>query len=181
VLPGQILCVAGMVAAVLTGFAQVLLAAGRPKALFRFNVCVLAVYAGAVWVTASHGIVAVAIAVVGVYLAMLVAVYGVLFPRVVGIPAGRMAGDLVPAVAGSSAILALGFPLARMLSDASMPPPVIIGAVCIGAFAAHVGVLRTFFPAVWSDLSGFVRRLVPARVLPRRLQAPPPVPSTSTP
>ena len=36
--PAQILCVAGMVAAVLTGFAQVLLAAGRPKALFRFNV-----------------------------------------------------------------------------------------------------------------------------------------------
>ena len=100
-----------MVAAVLTGFAQVLLAAGRPAPLFRFNICVLAVYAGAVWVTASHGIVAVAIAVVGVYLGMLVAVYGVLFPRVVGIPTGRMVGDLVPAVAGSSAILALGFPL----------------------------------------------------------------------
>jgi O-antigen/teichoic acid export membrane protein len=181
VLPGQILCVAGMVAAVLTGFAQVLLAAGRPKPLFRFNICVLAVYAGAVWVTASHGIVAVAIAVVGVYLGMLVAVYGVLFPRVVGIPTGRMVGDLVPAVAGSCAILALGFPLARMLDDASAPPPVIVAAVCITGFAAHVGVLRTFFPAVWSDLSGFTRRLIPASALPRRRPQTPPVPSTSAP
>jgi hypothetical protein len=112
---------------------------------------------------------------------MLVAVYGVLFPRVVGIPTGRMVGDLVPAVAGSCAILALGFPLARMLDDASAPPPVIVAAVCITGLAAHVGVLRTFFPAVWSDLSGFTRRLIPASALPRRRPQTPPVPSTSAP
>ena len=99
-LPAQILAVAGMIAAILTGFAQVLLAAGRPRALLRFNIGVLAVYAGAVWVTAAQGIVAVAIAVVGVYLGQLVVVYGILFRRVVGIPVGRMVGDLAPAVVG---------------------------------------------------------------------------------
>jgi lipopolysaccharide exporter len=177
VLPAQILSVAGMVAAVLTGFPQVLLAAGRPKALFRFNVCVLAVYAGAVWFTAPHGIVAVAIAVVCVYLAMLVAVYGILFRRVVGIPVSRMVGDLGPAVAGGLAVLAIGFPLAEVLRSANAPAPILIALVGIVGLMAHVAVLRTCFPAVWSDLWGFVRRLLPTRLHPRRWRA---VPSTST-
>jgi lipopolysaccharide exporter len=174
--PAQILCVAGMVAAVLTGFAQVLLAAGRPKALFRFNVCVLAVYAGAVWVTSRHGITTVAIAVVGVYLGMLLAVYAVLFPRVVGIPVRQMVGDLAPAVAGSAAVLAIGFPLAEILRSAATPAPILIVLVGLVALMAHVAVLRTCFPAVWSDLSGFARRLLPTRLHPRRWRA---VPTTS--
>jgi hypothetical protein len=50
--------------------------------------------------------------------------------------------------------------------------------VGIAGLMAHVAVLRTGFPAGWSDLSGFVRRLLPARLHPRRWRA---VPSTSTP
>jgi O-antigen/teichoic acid export membrane protein len=177
VLPGQILCVAGMVAAILTGFAQVLLAAGRPRALVRFNICVLVVYAGVVWVTASHGIVAVAIAVVGVYLGQLVAVYGFLFPRVVGIPVGHMVGDLAPAVVGSCLVLAIGFPLSSLLQNTGAPAPVNVALVGITGLLAHIGILRTLFPAVWSDLSNFARRLLPARLQPRRWQA---IPSTSS-
>jgi lipopolysaccharide exporter len=177
VLPAQLLSVAGMVAAVLTGYPQVLLAAGRPKALFRFNVCVLIVYAGAVWFTAPYGITTVAAAVVGVYLAMLLAVYGILFKRVVGIPVGRMVSDLGPGVAGGLGVLAVGFPLAELLRSAETPAPIIIALVGIAGLMAHIGVLRTGFPAVWSDLSGFTRRLVPARLHPRRWRA---VPSTST-
>ncbi len=74
-----------MIAAILTGFAQVLLAAGRPRELFWFNVALLAVYAGAVFATVGQGIVAVAIAVVGVYVVQLIAVYAILFRKVVGI------------------------------------------------------------------------------------------------
>jgi O-antigen/teichoic acid export membrane protein len=177
VLPAQLLSVAGMIAAVLTGFPQVLLAAGQPKALFRFNICVLAVYAGTVWFTAPYGIATVAGAVVGVYVLMLVAVYAVLFKRVVGIPVGRMVSDLGPAVAGGLAVLAIGFPLAEVLRSAGAPAPVLIALVGIIGLMAHVAVLRTCFPAVWTDLSGFTRRLVPARLHPRRWRA---VPSTST-
>jgi O-antigen/teichoic acid export membrane protein len=177
VVPAQILCVAGMVAAVLTGFAQVLLAAGRPKALFRFNVCVLVVYAGAVWFTASHGLKAVAIAVVSVYLAQLVAVYAILFRRVVGIPVGRMVSDLAPAVVGSGAAMAVGFPLGSLLESAGAPVPIHVAMVGAAGLLAHTAILRTFFPAVWSDLAGFARRLLPTRLQPRRWQA---VPSTST-
>jgi O-antigen/teichoic acid export membrane protein len=175
VLTAQILCVAGMVSAVLTGFAQVMLAAGRPQALMRFNIVVLAVYAAAVWFTAKHGIVTVAIAVVGVYLLQLAGVYGILFRRVLGIPVRRMVSDLAPAVVGSLAILAIGFPLAKLFESA--PPPVVVGVVGLVGLVTHVTVLRSFFPAVWSDLSGLVRRLVPARMQPRRWRI---VPSTST-
>jgi len=171
--PAQILCVAGMVAAVLTGFAQVLLAAGRPKALFRFNVCVLLVYGGAVWFTALHGIQTVAIAVVAVYLGMLAAVYGILFRRVVGIPVRRMVGDLAPAVAGSVAVLAVGFPLMSLLRDLSAPAPIAIAFVAGAGLVAHVAILRTLFASVWTDLSGFLHRLVPARLHPRRWRAEP--------
>jgi O-antigen/teichoic acid export membrane protein len=175
VLPAQILCVAGMVAAVLTGYAQVMLAAGRPQALMRFNIVVLAIYGATVWVTAKHGISTVAASVVGVYLLQLLGVYGILFRRVLDIPVGRMVGDLAPAVAGSLAILAIGFPLAKLFENT--PPPAVIAVVGIVGLVVHVTVLRSFFPAVWNDLSGLVRRLVPMRLTPRRWRA---VPSTST-
>src|ERR1043165_3688720 len=40
----HILCVAGMIAAVLPGYPQILLAAGKPRALLTFNVILLGVY-----------------------------------------------------------------------------------------------------------------------------------------
>ena len=55
--------------------------------------------------------------VVGVHVALLVAVYGVLFRRVLGIPIGRLVTDLLPAVACSLLLLAVaaagGGPAAR--------------------------------------------------------------------
>ena len=53
--PVQILCVAGMIAAVLTGYPQIMLAAGKPRALLVFNVVLLGVYLGVSWVAAPHG------------------------------------------------------------------------------------------------------------------------------
>jgi xanthosine utilization system XapX-like protein len=87
-----------------------------------------------------------------------------------------MVGDLGPAVAGGLAVLAIGFPLAEVLRNIATPAPILIALVGIVGVMAHVAVLRTCFPAVWSDLSGFTRRLVPARLHPRRWRA---VPSTS--
>jgi PST family polysaccharide transporter len=164
VLPAQILSVAGMIAAILTGFAQVMLAAGRPRALMTFNVVVLAVYAGAVWVTAPHGIVAVALAVVGLYVGMLAVVYGVLFRRVIGMPINRMVADLGPAVVGSAALVAAGFPLAELLRSLGAPAPLTAVAVAGVGLSLHALVLRTLFPGVWSDLLALARRVLPARL-----------------
>jgi O-antigen/teichoic acid export membrane protein len=172
--PAQILCVAGMIAAILTGFAQVMLAAGRPQALLRFNIVVLIVYGATVWFTAKQGISTVAAAVVGVYALQLLGVYGILFRRVLGIPVGRMVSDLSPAVVASAAIVAIGLPLQRLLDTA--PAPATVALLAIIGVVIHVTVLRALFPAVWNDLSGLVRRLVPVRMQPRRWRV---VPSAS--
>jgi PST family polysaccharide transporter/lipopolysaccharide exporter len=164
VLPTQILAVAGMIAAILTGFAQVLLAAGHPRELMRFNVVLLAVYAAVVMATASQGIVTVAIAVVGVYVLQLVTVYAVLFRRIVGIPVGRMVGDLAPAVLGGVAVLAAGFPIAHLLEGAGTSPVLIVAAVSALGLLLHCAILRLCFPAVWHDLFSLVRRVLPSRL-----------------
>jgi PST family polysaccharide transporter len=162
VLPTQILAVAGMIAAILTGFPQVLLAAGKPRALLYFNIGLLVVYAGAVFATVGQGIVAVAIAVVAVYVAQLVVVYAVLLRRVVGIPVGQMVGDLAPAVLGSLALLAVCFPLVHLLRSVDAPPLAILAAAGSIGLLIHCLVVRQLFPAVWHDLVALARRVLPS-------------------
>jgi lipopolysaccharide exporter len=165
IVPAQILAVAGMAAAILTGFAQVLLAAGRPKALFRFNVGVLIVYGSAVWFTAPHGIRAVAVAVTLSHLLMLAVVYGILFGRVLDVPVRRMVADLAPAGVGCSALLLACLPLVSALRGAGAPAPVTIFCAGVTGLAVHALVVRALFPACWADVASLVRRLLPARVV----------------
>jgi lipopolysaccharide exporter len=161
--PTQILAVAGMVAAILTGYPQVMLAAGRPRPLMVFNCCVLLGYGLAVFATASLGLAAVAVAVVGVHLAMLAAVYLILFRRVLGMPIGRLVGDLGPAVLASAAILAVGFPLAGLLRELGAGPAPLVLAVGCAGLVVQALTLRSFFPDVWRDISSLVRRVLPSR------------------
>jgi PST family polysaccharide transporter/lipopolysaccharide exporter len=161
--PAQILAVAGMIAAILTGYPQVMLAAGRPRPLMVFNLCVLLVYGVAVYLTAGLGLVAVAIAVVAIHVAILAAVYLVLFRSVLGLPIGRLVTDLAPAIAGSALVLAVGFPLAELLRQAQVSAPLIVLLAGIAGIAAQALTLRALFPQVWADVSGLLRRLLPDR------------------
>jgi O-antigen/teichoic acid export membrane protein len=163
VAPAQVLAVAGMIAAILTGYPQVMLAAGKPRALMLFNGCVLVVYGTAVFVTAKHGLVTVAVAVVGVHVAMLAAVYLVLFRAVLKMPIARLVTDLAPAVVGGALVVLVGMPIAGALRDAGAGAIVIIAAVCAAGAAVHLLSLRSLFPAVWGDLVSLVRRLLPSR------------------
>jgi lipopolysaccharide exporter len=157
----QILAVAGMIAAVLTGYPQILLAAGRPRALLVFNLVLLSLYAVSSWIAAPYGITALALTVVGVHVAMIVAVYGVLFRRVLGIPIGRLVSDLLPAIACSLALLAAAAPLAGLLRNAGAPVPLL--AIAVGAVGALVycSALRSFFPVVWNDVVQLIVRVLP--------------------
>ncbi len=163
--PAQVLAVAGMIAAILTGYPQVMLAAGRPRPLMVFNCCVLVVYGLAVYLTAQQGLVTVAVAVVAVHLGILATVYLVLFRRVLGLPIGRLFTDLAPAVVGSVLVLAVGVPLAELLRQAHAAAPLIVVAVGLAGICAQGAALRAFFPAVWADISGLIGKLLPARLL----------------
>ncbi len=161
--PTQILAVAGMIAAILTGYPQVMLAAGRPRPLMVFNCCVLVVYGLAVFATADLGLVAVGVAVVAVHVAMLAAVYLVLFRRVLGMPINRLVGDLAPAVLGSAAIVATGLPLAALLRELGLAAPLLILIAGGAGLLIQALTLRTCFPAVWADVSSLIRRVLPSR------------------
>jgi O-antigen/teichoic acid export membrane protein len=163
VAPTQVLAIAGMIAAILTGYPQVMLAAGKPRALMVFNSCVLVVYGAAVFFTARHGLVTVAAAVVGVHVAMLVAVYLVLFRQVLKMPIARLVTDLAPAVVGGALVVLVGMPIAGALRDAGAGGVVIIAAVGAAGAFVHLLSLRSLFPAVWNDLVSLVRRVLPSR------------------
>jgi PST family polysaccharide transporter len=166
----QILAVAGMIAAVLTGYPQILLAAGRPRALLGFNLVLLALYAVTSWIAAPYGLTALALTVVGVHVVMIVAVYGVLFQRLLGIPIGRLVSDLLPAVACSAGLLAAAVPLAGLLRNAGAPVPLL--ALLVGAVGALVycSALRSLFPVVWNDVVGLIARVLPDSARTVRLQ-----------
>jgi O-antigen/teichoic acid export membrane protein len=168
VAPAQVLAVAGMIAAILTGYPQVMLAAGKPRPLMVFNCCVLVVYGSAVWFMAPYGLVAVATAVVGIYIGILCAVYGILFRLVLKMPIGRLVTDLAPAIVGSALVLVVGFPLASILRDQGVGAIPLLMAVGLAGAVVHLASLRALFPAVWADLIALAERILPASTRLRR-------------
>lgn len=158
----QVLAIAGMIAAVLTGYPQILLAAGRPRALLVFNLALLALYVVSSWIAAPYGITALSWTVVGVHVAMIVAVYGILFRRLLGIPIGRLVSDLLPAVACSLALLAVATPVAGLLRGAGAPVSLLAVTVGVVGGLAYCSALRSFFPVVWNDIVQLIARVLPA-------------------
>jgi teichuronic acid exporter len=162
--PAQILAVAGMVAAVLTGYPQVMLAVGRPRALLNFNLAMLAVYAAAVALAAQHGLVVVAGTVAVVYIAILAGVYRFLLQRHIGLPLRGLVGELGPAVAGCLALAAVGEPL-RHLLEPSIARVFTVALTGTAGVLAYCAVLRLVSPATWRDLHRLALRvLAPGRV-----------------
>jgi len=173
--PVQILCVAGMIAAILTGYPQIMLAAGKPRVLLAFNTCLLALYAIASWIAAPYGITALAYAVVGVHVTLLISVYAILFRGVLGIPVRRMVTDLFPAVASSALMLAVANPVAELLRNAGAPIFVLLATIGLAGAWAYLAALYSLFPAVWSDVAQLTQRVLPGRavltnaLMPRRV------------
>jgi O-antigen/teichoic acid export membrane protein len=158
--PAQILAVAGMVAAVLTGYPQVMLAVGRPRTLLNFNVVMLIAYAAIVAVAAHQGLITVAIAVVVAYLAILAGVYRFMLQRYVGISIARLVPELGPALAGCLALAVIDEPLRRLLYPAIGAAPTLVIAGTAGLLAYCLA-LRFVSRATWDDLSGLVGRVLP--------------------
>ena len=121
VVPAQILGVAGMAAAILTGYPQVMLAVGQPKALLRFNLAMLAGFATVVALASGQGLAVIAVAVVVAYAAILLGAYRFLLQRHAGIPMWSLLRELAPAVVGCFALAAVAVPLRFALETAGAP------------------------------------------------------------
>ena len=159
IVPTQILAVAGMIAAVLTGYPQVMLAVGKPRQLLQFNAAMLALNIVVVLITSSHGLKAVCLGVVGVHVVILAAVYSLLLRPYVGVPIRRLFTDLAPAVIGAGAVFSVGFPLRAALAGASP----FLTLVAIGVFGgiAYLATICVLFPAARADLVLVVTNLLP--------------------
>jgi len=173
--PTQILAVAGMIAAILTGYPQVMLAIGRARALMHFNVGMLVTYAAAVAIAAHHGLITIAIAVVAVYFAILVGVYRLLLQRYVGISIRQLIPELGPAIVGCLALAAVGEPVRHVL-EPLIPRVLTITIAGTGGILTYAAALRVVSPSTWGDLGGLSARVLPR---PRRASAAVPAPATT--
>jgi teichuronic acid exporter len=171
--PAQILAVAGMIAAILTGYPQVMLAVGKPRVLLRFNIVILAIFAAAVYATATHGLIAVSIAVLAVHVVILLGVYQFLLGPQIGLSIRSLVPALGPAVVGCLGLAAVGFPLRMLVPGGDLPVIVVAGGA---GFLIYALILAGLFPAAWSDLRMLAERVVPpiARLHRRRLPTPAP-------
>jgi O-antigen/teichoic acid export membrane protein len=163
VVPTQILAVAGMIAAVLTGYPQVMLAIGRPRVLLQFNLVVLGVYVAVVAATVDRGLTTLCVGVVGVYVGILVGVYRFLLRPHIGAPMSRLLTDLAPAVIGSVGILAVGVPLRHTLTGMGAGAPGTLLVVGLATALVYLALVRAFFAAAWSDLVLLASNLLPPR------------------
>ena len=161
VVPAQILALVGMIAAVLTGYPQVMLAVGQPKALLRFNIVIVLVFGAAVAVTASHGLIAVSIAVLVVHIGILLGVYRFLLQPHIGLSMRGLVSELGPAVVGCLGLAAVGFPLRVLLQSVSAGAFVTIVVAGAAGFVVYAAVVQKLFPAAWSDLRMLAERVLP--------------------
>lgn len=158
--PTQILAVAGMMAAVLTGYPQVMLAVGRPQALLRFNVVMLMGYAAAILLAVGHGLIVVAVVASVAYTCILVGVYRFLLSREIGLSIRRLIPELGPALAGCLALAAISEPVRLALEPAGSPLLTLALAGTAGLLA-YAAALRLVSPAVWRDLALLLVRVFP--------------------
>ena len=166
VLPTQILAVAGMTAAVLTGLGPLMLALGKPKPLLYWNLGSSVAYALMVFLVAPLGLTAVCIGVVGMRITTLLIAQRVMIQGLAGIPMRTLLDDAGPALVGTLALLAVGFPLAGSLAAAGVPVFVLCAIVAAAGLGVYAITLRTLFAASWADLILLASRVFPR--LPRR-------------
>ena len=157
--PTQILALAGMCAAVLAGYAQVMLAIGRPRPLLVFNVWRLVLYGGLVLLASRHGLETVAVTVVAAYLLILLGAYRFMLQRYAGISIRRLAPELGPAIIGCLAMSIATVPLAHALNG-NVPSLIQIALVSTVGLCVYALVLRIAFPSAWTDARTLVSQVL---------------------
>lgn len=173
VLPTQILAVAGMVAAVVTGIGPVMLALGKTRRLMMLGAANVAGYALIIFLTAPLGLTAVCIGATGAALIVLVSNHHFLLTRGAGIPLRELGQDIWAALTASAVLVAAGFPLRLVLLAAGLPDAVMLVILTLIALPLYAFTLRTVSTAAWADIRLLVSRVIGG---PRAAPAPAPAP-----
>jgi lipopolysaccharide exporter len=177
VVPAQIMAVAGMAEAITTGSGPLMVAIGKPGALLRWNLGVLASYATMIFLLAPHGLTAVAIGVAGFGVCTVIGMQYLLLRPSVGLSLRDLWVDVAPGLVAGACVLGAVYGVRAALSPAEVPVLVLLAASGVTAAGVYALVLKTAFPAVWVDL-GSVTGRVRGR---RKERAEPRSPSEPTP
>jgi lipopolysaccharide exporter len=161
VVPTQILAFAGMTAALLTGYPQVMLAVGRPKALLRFNIGMLGTYATAIALAAPAGLAVVSVTAVAVHVVILVAVYHLLLRPCLGTGVRALIDHIRPAVGACVALAAGALSVRQALTALDAPDLVMLAGVSAAGVGSYAIALRALFRPTWDDARDVAVRVVP--------------------
>jgi PST family polysaccharide transporter len=156
----QILAVGGMIAAVITGVGPLMLAIGRPRQLFAYNVGTALSYGVLVYLVTPFGLTTVCWAFVGFQLVNFFTSHALLLRRFVGIPLRGILADVGPAGVGSAAVLAVALPCVSAGSG-EVPDPLLLVLTAGVALSTYAVVLRLLFPAMFKDLVLLASRVLP--------------------
>jgi O-antigen/teichoic acid export membrane protein len=157
--PLQWIAVGGLAAAVLTGTGPIVMAAGRPDAMLKYNLFAFIGYVAALTVGASIGLQAACAAFVAFQTCNLLAAQHFLLGRIVGIPFRELASDTGAALVGGVLLFAVAREVTVRLDDAGMPAPAVLAAATAAGVAVYAAVLRFAFPTAWRDLWLLVDRV----------------------
>ncbi len=169
VVPAQLLALAGLASPIVAGLGPLMLAAGRPGPLLRFNLGALAGYATVIFLAAPYGIVVVCLATIGVNVVKVVLVQLILVRGVLGIPATAAWQESAPALAAGGAMAIVAFALVSWLDGAGVLAPVVLLVVPLIAAPVYLLALRLISPAAWADVELVWRRVVLRREAPPKL------------
>lgn len=156
--PAQILAVAGMADAVVTGVGPLMIALGRPGVLLRYNLVVFGAYALMVFVLAPHGIEAVAIGVALFGIANVLSSQLVLLRPTAGLSFRQLWMDTRAGVVVGAIMLLVGTTARESLKQAGLGDVGIVVGVCLVSSVVYVLVLRRFFILEWSDIRAVVTK-----------------------
>jgi PST family polysaccharide transporter len=158
VVPAQILALAGLALAILSGTEPLTLAAGRPRLLLRFNVVFLIAVAVAAATASTFGLIAVCIAIALVHVAALIGGQHYLVNRILDVPLRQLWDDLSPALMPTAAMAAAGTVLFVLGRRTGLPDLAVVAAtVAVGALA-YAMCLRALHPGVWVEMRRLARR-----------------------
>jgi O-antigen/teichoic acid export membrane protein len=162
----QILAVGGMITGVITGVDPLVLAVGKPRELFAYNLGIAVSYGVLVFLVAPFGLTAVCWAFVGFQVANLIASRILLLRRFAGIPLRQIVADIGPAAVGSAAVLAVAFPCVSAGSGV-IPDPLLLVLTGVAGLSTYAVVLRVLFPSMFKDLMLVASRVLPLKRLAR--------------
>jgi O-antigen/teichoic acid export membrane protein len=158
VVPAQIMAVAGVGYALVTGTGPLLVAIGRPGLLLAANLVELAVYAVMIYLLAPYGLIWVSSGVAAFSIVAVVLTQVVLLRPLIGLSTRESVAEALPGFVAAGCLLAALWAL-RVTFEAVGLPSVAILAVCsVAGFALYVAVLRSLFAETWFDLVSILRR-----------------------